>query len=297
MSAGTTTERIALLNCAFDHGITHFDTAAYYGYGEAERLLGKFLEGKRDKVTVTTKFGIEPSGAARVRWINLLARRLFKALPISKKILNLRRGGQSVTTGAFEPEKARASLERSLLALQTDYIDLFLLHEPSPENAASSRLIQWLEEEVSRGRINAYGCGGEFQNIESIRRTNLPTGKWLQFEDNAINRNLDRIQPNADRCITFAPFNSALKQLVVWLSEHPQNRSAWSARLDIDCQNQDNLAALLQASSHQRNHKGILLFSTAHKERIKKAATIAAEEIFSPEQIQDFLTLTLSVSS
>ena len=40
-------ERLALLECAYDSGILHFDTAPYYGYGEAERVMGKFLRGKR----------------------------------------------------------------------------------------------------------------------------------------------------------------------------------------------------------------------------------------------------------
>lgn len=50
-------DRQSLLETAFDHGFTHFDTAPLYGDGMAERELGKFLASKREKVTIGTKFG------------------------------------------------------------------------------------------------------------------------------------------------------------------------------------------------------------------------------------------------
>src|SRR5689334_980851 len=51
---------IRVLEVAFDAGVRHFDTARYYGYGEAEGILGRFLNSRRSQVTITTKFGIEP---------------------------------------------------------------------------------------------------------------------------------------------------------------------------------------------------------------------------------------------
>ena len=59
-------DRLALLERAFDLGIRHFDTAPYYGYGEAEKVLGRFLKSRREAVTVTTKFGIQPPAVARL---------------------------------------------------------------------------------------------------------------------------------------------------------------------------------------------------------------------------------------
>ena len=74
-------ERLHLLECAFDSGIRHFDTAPYYGYGEAERVLGEFLFEKRDQVTVTTKFGIQPPSLARNRFVNQMARKILRLAP------------------------------------------------------------------------------------------------------------------------------------------------------------------------------------------------------------------------
>ncbi|MGY8914119.1 MAG: aldo/keto reductase, partial [Flavobacteriales bacterium] len=51
---------------ALANGITHFDLARSYGYGEAERFIGKILSAKRDKVVISSKFGIIANGKARV---------------------------------------------------------------------------------------------------------------------------------------------------------------------------------------------------------------------------------------
>lgn len=295
MSADSTQERLAILEAAYGCGITHFDTAAYYGYGEAERLLGRFLSGKRDKVTITTKFGIEPSGVVKARWINLLARKVLKVAPFVKTIL--RRGAPQggSTWGLFDPEKAKASLERSLAALQTDYIDLFLLHAPTLDSAASQPLIEFLEQEVEKGTIRAYGCGGEWGQIKQIAASGSPTSHWLQFEDNPIFRHLKDAESKGAKCITFAPFNTALPVLAKWLDERPEQQSAWSKELGLDCADKGNLAMLLQAGSHARNHKGIVLFSSKSAQRIKQAARVAGGEVFSSEQVESFLKLTEEV--
>ena len=59
MRPSTDKERQALLATAFEVGIRHFDVARYYGHGQAEGVLGKFIAetGCRDEITITTKFG------------------------------------------------------------------------------------------------------------------------------------------------------------------------------------------------------------------------------------------------
>jgi D-threo-aldose 1-dehydrogenase len=295
MSAYSTNERLGILEAAYDCGLTHFDTAAYYGHGEAERLLGCFLRGKRDEVTITTKFGIEPSGLVKARWVNLLVRKVLKVAPFLKTMLQLTAPRSGSRWSVFDPEKAKASLERSLAALQTDYVDLFLLHEPTLESAASQPLIDFLEGEVARGAIRAYGCGGDWGQIKSIGASGLPTSRWLQFEDNPISRHVEKAEAYGAKCITFAPFNTALPILAKWLEERPEKQSAWSKELGVDCADSSNLAALLLAGSLARNHRGIVLFSSKNAQRIKQAAGVASGEVFSADQVARFLELTKTV--
>lgn len=54
------TESIAAIRRAHELGVTHFDTAELYGWGEGEKLLGEALAPIRDEVTIATKFGFTP---------------------------------------------------------------------------------------------------------------------------------------------------------------------------------------------------------------------------------------------
>src|SRR2546423_15085185 len=75
-------DAVRILEQAFGLGITHFDVARAYGFGRAEYILGEFLRGKRDRVTVATKFGLAPpSGLRGNRWVIDLAKRLLGPFP------------------------------------------------------------------------------------------------------------------------------------------------------------------------------------------------------------------------
>jgi aryl-alcohol dehydrogenase-like predicted oxidoreductase len=86
----------ALLLRALDHGITHFDTAALYGFGKNETLLGKVLKPHRQKIFLASKCGM--TGV----------------------------DGKRVIDG--RPETLKRTCEESLRRLQTDVIDLYYLH-------------------------------------------------------------------------------------------------------------------------------------------------------------------------
>ncbi len=296
MGLPATKDRLALMACAFEAGIRHFDTAPYYGYGEAERVLGEALQGRRDKVTITTKYGIQPPAVVKARWVNLLARRVLRLLPSLRTVLS--RQAQALSKKCvFTAAEARRSLDQSLGALQTDYVDLFLLHEPTFADAASEEIQGFLAEEVQRGRIRAFGCGGDYQVVQSIARAKLPTSQWLQFEDNVLSRRIEGIQIHGARCLTFGLFKKALDTLTHWLEAVPGRTEEWERELSCECRSEATLAALLQASSHARNPDGIVLFSTRRPDRIASAVEIASGNRFSREQLQKFDELTRSIRS
>src|SRR5690348_1908156 len=95
---------------ALDAGITHFDIARSYGYGEAEALLGEALKGaRRDRVVIATKLGLAPPRAASwLRPLKPLARALIAATPGLRG--TIRRGlAQRAPAERFSPGEARAS--------------------------------------------------------------------------------------------------------------------------------------------------------------------------------------------
>lgn len=114
----------ALVDLALEAGITHIDTANGYSAGEAERILGKLLVGKRDAVTLATKAGMYP--------------------------------GDADGNSPLSPKGLRLSLEASLARLGTDYVDLFYLHQPDRAASLESTL-STVAELVSEGKIRALG--------------------------------------------------------------------------------------------------------------------------------------------
>jgi aryl-alcohol dehydrogenase-like predicted oxidoreductase len=88
-----------IVDRALERGVRFFDTANVYGNGEAERILGQALRGRRAEVGLATKVGL-----ARVQ-------------------------GQPEGLSAARVERA---LEESLERLGTDFVDLFYLHQPDP---------------------------------------------------------------------------------------------------------------------------------------------------------------------
>ena len=93
------TDAINLLKAAFDLGINSFDTAPIYGFGMSEIRFGKAFKRMRDKVFITTKSGVSWHETKRVNMTN-------------------------------DPVIAEKMLHQSLKDLQTDFIDLYMVHWP-----------------------------------------------------------------------------------------------------------------------------------------------------------------------
>ncbi len=94
-------ESIRAIQRAVDLGINWIDTAAVYGLGHSEEVVGRAVKGRREKVFIATKCGLV--------WD--------------------RRG---VVRNNLKSESIRRECEASLRRLQTDYIDLYQIHWPDP---------------------------------------------------------------------------------------------------------------------------------------------------------------------
>src|SRR5436190_22196949 len=81
------TQSLRLLEVAYDAGITHFDTARSYGYGEAESVVGDFLARSRDNLTVTTKLGIVPPRPSRALHVAKAIRRVAARPAVARRFL------------------------------------------------------------------------------------------------------------------------------------------------------------------------------------------------------------------
>ena len=150
-------ESIRAIHAALDMGINFFDTAANYGAGHSETILGRALKGKRGQVVIATKFG---------------------------HIIN-----EKEKTVYGDPDQiiknVRIDVENSLRRLQTDFIDIYQLHEGGYDPKLALELQIVLEELVSTGKIRWYGWSTDI--VENARA--FASGVHctsIQFRLNAI---------------------------------------------------------------------------------------------------------------
>lgn len=150
------------IDCALDCGVTHFDLARSYGYGEAEAFVGKHLGSRREEVILATKFGIQANWkAALLKPLKPLVR----SLRAKRAPSPVPKSGDAVPTVAdrflnripLTPELMRKSLNTSLSAIRTDYIDILFVHEPMGRIEQVEKLILEGVKLKKEGKIRALG--------------------------------------------------------------------------------------------------------------------------------------------
>jgi aryl-alcohol dehydrogenase-like predicted oxidoreductase len=147
-------DRARLIDKARSLGITHFDVARLYADGLAERSLGRAVRRVRSSVTIASKFGLLPNdwlgaigSAARPWWA---ARSILRRVRLSHW-----------PRRCFTADTMRRSLTQSLRLMQTDYIDVYFLHEPRLEDlAGNEELIDALLQAKKGGQVRALGLAG-----------------------------------------------------------------------------------------------------------------------------------------
>ena len=128
-------DAVALIQKAFELGVTFFDTAEAYTQGANEALLGKAIKPFRDKVVIATKFGFKDGDASK--------------------------GVDS------RPERIRAVAEASLKHLNTDRIDLFYQHRVDP-NVPMEEVAGTVKDLIREGKVAHFGMSEA--GVQSIRK-------------------------------------------------------------------------------------------------------------------------------
>lgn len=193
---------------ALDAGVTHFDIARSYGYGEAEALVGEALRGRRDKVVIASKFGLNPPrSASALRVLKPIAQQLAATVPGARGMLRSLVGGASAAADRFSVAAAKASLDQSLAALKTDYLDILFLHDCGVDDLGDE-LICFLDRQVGAGKIRAYGVATD---IDTIVALNAVHGSRLiyQFANSLGARNAERVAGSGCRIVAHSPFFGA----------------------------------------------------------------------------------------
>jgi D-threo-aldose 1-dehydrogenase len=279
-----------VLAAAFDAGVRHFDTARYYGYGEGEGILGRFLKSCRSEITITTKFGIEPPRRTTALSVGLyVGRRVLRVLPIARRFLQ-RRTQSLVKTGAFSAQQAQKSLETSLRELSTDHIDFYLLHDYIVSEQPPDEVLAFLENCVKAGKIRSFGIGTGFENVLQALECQPRLCRIVQFQNSVLTRNCNGLpRANSSRLvITHGALGGSYRSLLTFLEARPDVAKDWAAKLGCHRLDEDTLSAFMLNYAADANPRGLVLFSSRDPARVKRNVKAVLESDLSPAQIAMF---------
>ena len=264
-------ERARLLDAAFDEGVRHFDVARMYGVGAAERELSGLLQRRRDQLTVATKFGIEPRATvSRLATVQNFARRMVRGVPGARAML-VRGSSLLYRRKDFSAKAAEASLNSSLRELRTEYVDILLLHEPSPDDRICEDLNNFLDVACRAGKIRAFGLSGDLEQIQAVDQTLKLNAPVMQFASDVLKSDALRVGAHDRRAtILFGAINRALGPT---LDAVKRERSRWTGleeRVGEDITQRKTVARLLFWHTTLRNQCGITLFSAGSPQRLRE---------------------------
>ena len=168
---GDEQEGIATIQKAHDLGVTHFDTAELYGWGENEKIVGRAVKQFRDEIVIATKFGFTREYGNDSR-----------------------------------PEHIREVLDNSLRYLGVDHVDVLYQHRVDPavpiEDVAGT-----VKEFVDAGKVKFFGLSEA--GPETIRKAHaIQPVSVLQTEYSLFERDVETIFPTLTELgIGFVPYS------------------------------------------------------------------------------------------
>ena len=137
----------SVLKTSLDKGVNFFDTADVYGDGRSEKFVSELIKSTSEKIYVATKAG----------------RRLNPHIPEGYNLKNI-----------------ESYIDRSLINLGVENIDLLQLHCPPPETCSSSETYEMMDEIVNKGKISNYGVSVETVS-EAMDAIQYPNVKSIQI--------------------------------------------------------------------------------------------------------------------
>ena len=146
-------EAIRMLKRAYDLGINFYETADIYGKGKSEKLISQVFKDMRNDVVYSTKWGYDMYSAKQI--------------------------GHSELPQKHNQEFLQFALSQSLDRLQTDYLDVYSLHNPKMDAIESDKLFSSLDDLVKNGTIKSHGValgpaiGWKKEGLEAIEKRNI----------------------------------------------------------------------------------------------------------------------------
>jgi len=148
-------ESVDALEAAFEAGINVFDTADSYGKGHSERLIGETFKGRREKIIISSKVGMVDD-------------------PAKLKL-------------DFSPQHIVEGCEASLKRLQTDYLDIYLLHLILDKHPLTEETKGALEGLKKAGKVRHFGVSVQFPH-QAAEQLDKGFGDSMMIEYSPLKR-------------------------------------------------------------------------------------------------------------
>jgi len=142
-----------MLKKAYDLGINFFETSDMYGKGKSERLIGEVFKDMRNEIVISTKYGYDFENVEQI--------------------------GHNELPQKFDPAFTENALKNSLKRLQTNYVDVYGLHNPKLRHIHDDAIFQTLDKKIEEGKIKtcqvALGpaIGWTQEGLEAMNRKNI----------------------------------------------------------------------------------------------------------------------------
>ena len=238
-------EAFALMDAAWELGITLFDTADAYGGGRSERAIGRWLAQRgpevRERIVLSTKVFHSVEGDPEDR--------------------------------GLAPDRVRRQIEGSLARLGVERVDLYLIHAPDPATPIGETL-EALDELVRAGKVGALGASNvDAAELEEALRTSEERGlarfDWVQNSYSFLEREdeADVLPLCARHGLGYTPFSPLAGG---WLTGKYRRGEPYPAgsRMTLRPEPYEEIA-------RERTFDGLEAFESAARERGTDAATLA----------------------
>ena len=238
-------EAFALMDAAWELGITLFDTADAYGGGRSERAIGRWLAQRgpevRERIVLSTKVFHSVEGDPEDR--------------------------------GLAPDRVRRQIEGSLKRLGVERVDLYLIHAPDPATPIGEPL-EALDELVRAGKVGALGASNvDAAELEEALRTSEERGlarfDWVQNSYSLLEREdeADVLPLCARHGLGYTPFSPLAGG---WLTGKYRRGEPYPAgsRMTLRPEPYEEIA-------RERTFDGLEAFESAARERGTDAATLA----------------------
>lgn len=265
-------QNLKLLKRAFDSDIRHYDTAPMYGHGTSEAVVGEAFKTVRGQISIATKVGIpRPDFPLKRQLLRMLATPVRRHLPqISQKSAAIIYRGNSVPK-CFSADYVRRSVEESLSQLNTDYVDVLLLHEAALADI-SEDLLNTLAALKMEGKILRTGVGSFAEDIASINAA-YPDLFDVYQRTWSVRRTDETLYPDKTNV-----FHRAVMDALLPLRDRLASDQTFADHVrkyaGLGLSAVDDLAKALISASLFVNPNGITLFATR---RLYRVASYAKE--------------------